>query len=314
MSYRHEYRAATTLGDTMADARAAGIHWRAGPAPNGRDGADDSILDVLDPAAPTILNEPEAQWHWASVAERRTGLTVWRSSPGPNTPAGDGWDPHVFSRAVFRNLDAHKDRNDGVYPTDVLLLNELNLDYERGESQGADFDTNADNWPGLYSRIADFLNGLLDNCKERAANRDNCNPRWWFQGWAPGHGHRDFFETWGPVAKRYDGICLHAYDGVDAITDEIRWYAQQFPEHPLLLGEWNTANMDPDVRPAEDERIRARLGRLCDRIPRLQCCYFIWRWERDTDNKYGIEDNDGRLALWSPGRELPADGFPVTFA
>src|SRR4051812_7292758 len=65
----------------MADARAAGIHWRTGPAPDGRDGADDPIFDVLDSSSPTLLNEPEAQWHWAAVAEKRSGLTVWRSSP-----------------------------------------------------------------------------------------------------------------------------------------------------------------------------------------------------------------------------------------
>jgi len=298
----------------MADARAAGIHWRTGPAPDGRDGAEDPIFDVLDSRAPTVLNEPEAQWHWAAVAEKRSGLTVWRSSP-ERRPADDGWDPHVFSRAVFKGLDAHHDRT-GVYPTDVLLLNELNLDYERGEDHGdgGAFDTNPANWPGLYAKIADFLNGLLDNCKERAANRDNCNPRWWFQGWAPGHGHRDFFDVWGPVAMRYDGICLHAYDGVGPMTDEILWYARQFPDHPLLLGEWNTANMDPSVRQAEDARIRSRLDSLCSSIERLQCCYFIWRWESDTVNRYGIEDVDERLQIWDGRVALPADSFVPTFA
>ena len=300
----------------MANLRAAGIHWRTGPAPDGKDGADDPIFDVLDPTSPTLLNEPEAQWHWKAVAEKRSGLTVWRSSP-ERRPADDDWDPHVFSRAVFKNLDAHHDRT-GVYPTDVLLLNELNLDYERGEdhNDGGAFDTNPANWPDLYARIATFLDGLLDNCKERAADRDNCDPRWWFQGWAPGHGHRDFLDVWGPVAKRYDGICLHAYDGVDPITDEVLWYNRQFPDHPLLLGEWNTANMDPGVRLAEDARIRSRLGLLCDAIERLQCCYFIWRWETDQENKYAIEGVDARLRIWDGRLALPADTWtpPATLA
>lgn len=288
-----------------------GIHWRTGGAPGGRDGARDPILSVLAPDAATILNEPEARWHWAAVkAVRPSGLTVWRASPQLK-PADVGWDAHVFSREVFRNLDAHHDMT-GRYPDEVLLLNELNLDYERGESHndGGAFDTNPANWPSLYTKIARFMGDLLDHCRERATRRDNFTPRWWWQGWSPGHGELEpgIAAIWVPVARRFDGICYHSYHNVDNVTSDTLWYASTF-EQPLLLGEWNTDQF-PGDRIAEDARIRSRLRSLGATIPRLYACYFIWRWEQDARRgHYDIEGNDRRLAVWDGRYALPADDW-----
>ena len=97
--------------------RVDGIHWRTGGAPGGRDGARDPILRVLAPDAATILNEPEAQWHWTAVAEARPdGLTVYRASPQAK-PADVGWDAHAFSREVFKNLDAYTTGPAATRPT-----------------------------------------------------------------------------------------------------------------------------------------------------------------------------------------------------
>jgi hypothetical protein len=292
-------------------ARVDGIHWRTGGAPGGLDGAADPILRVLAPDAAAVINEPEAQWHWAAIADARPdGLNVWRASPQAR-PADRGWDGHAFSRDVFKNLDAHHDRT-GRYPDNILLLNELNLDYERGEDHhdGGAFDTNPKNWPGLYAKIARFMRDLLVSCKERAADR-RFAPRWWFQAWSPGHGEQqdEIAALWVPVAKQFDGVCFHAYYDADTVTHDALWYAETFPAHPLLLGEWNTDNF-PGDRIAEDARVRSRLRRLGEAIPRLWACYFIWRWEQDQGRRnYDIEGNDARLALWDGRAQLPADDW-----
>jgi len=289
--------------------RADGIHWRTGSAPAGRDGPTDPILDVLQLDAPTIMNEPEAQWYWLAVVARRAeyaasvgyapGLTVWRSSP-QEKPALSGWNAHSYSRSVFANLDAHHDRT-GAYPSDVLLLNELNLNYERGDEHD---DMQASNWPSNYRYWADFLVGLLGACRERAADR-GWSPRWWFPAWAPGHGELrdDIAPLWTSAAEMFDGVCLHAYNSVESVTQTVEWYARAFPRHPLLLGEWNAPGSL-----AEEGQIRQRLMTLCAGISRLQTCYFIWRWEQDAGQRtYDIEGNPDRMALWDGAIVLHAD-------
>ena len=110
--------------------RTDGIHFGTG------EDFESGIWPLLADDAPTLLNEPEARHHWAAAKNRHPdGLVLWRSSPD-RRPADDGWDAHTFSRAVFRSIDFHHD-NTGEYPTDVILLNELNLDYERGEEHNS---------------------------------------------------------------------------------------------------------------------------------------------------------------------------------
>jgi lysozyme len=291
--------------------RADGIHWGTG------EGFDSDIWEILTSESPTILNEPEAAWHYAEVAARRpNGLTVWRSSP-EQRPADRGWDAHVFSRDVFRNIDAHHDRT-GAYPTDILLLNELNLDYERGDSKndGGAYDTNPANWPGLYRKLATFLAQLRDECVERANDR-GFYPRWWYPGWAPGHGETsdEIAALWSPGAADFGGVVLHAYTTADEIERAVRWYAERFPNHPLLVGEWNSINFGGD-RLGEEMAMRIRLRQLCAEIPRLSACYFIYCWEQDSAKKtFDIKGNDQRLSLWDgrvaiPDVEPPAPPVP----
>jgi hypothetical protein len=291
--------------------RGDGIHAGTGEEPS------DGLLDLLEGQgadAPTLLNEPEAQWHWASVAQQRpNAMTVWRASPDEK-PAQSGWDAHAYSREIFKNLDAHHDRT-GVYPSDVMLLNELNLDYERGDSKndGGAFDTNPGNWQGLYSKLATFLGQLLDECDDRAKDR-NWAPRWWFPGWAPGHGEMDddIASIWVPTAMRYDGVTLHAYHDRDTITDTVVWYARTFPDQPLLLGEWNMSGLGGDWRSAgtserkrilaervdEEARVRSRLQAIAEQLPRFSATYFIHYWESDDSHEHDIRGVDQRHALW----------------
>lgn len=280
--------------------RTDGIHFGTGEE------IDSDIWNILVDDAPTLLNEPEARHHWAAARERHPdGLVIWRASPD-RRPADDDWNAHVFSRAVFRSIDHHHHET-GVYPTDILLLNELNLDFERGEDHhdGGAFDTDPANWPDLYTKLARFLDELLDHCQERAANR-GFTPNWWYQGWAPGHGEMtpEIADLWVPGARRYDGIVLHAYTTAEAIEETVRWYAETFPSHPLVLGEWNTINNTGD-RLAEEVRIRTRLRELEREIPRLQACYFIYVWANDPSHEHDIKDNDDRLAIWDGRIEIP---------
>lgn len=278
--------------------RADGIHFGTSETPS------DGILSLLRHDSPTIMNEPEAKhWYGYMAGIGRTASTVWRASP-QRRPADVGWDAHAFSRDIFKSLDEHHDRY-GIYPTDILLLNELNLDYERGDAKndGGAFDTNPANWPGLYRKIARFLDELIDRCSERAHDRGFA-PRWWFQGWAPGHGelNDDIATIWAPVAQRYDGICYHAYTTTEEIVSTTQWYRNRFPNKPLLLGEWNTINLgapNSQQRYDEERRIRLALRGLCDADPLLECCYFIHYWGEDARHEHDIRDNPERLAIWT---------------
>ena len=297
--------------------RFAGLHVGTGEEPG------NDLLDLLHPDAPTVVNEPEARHWWTYLADHRTGLTIWRASPSVR-PADVGWNAHAFSREVFRSLDEHHDRF-GRYPTDVLLLNELNLDYERGESQGAAWDTDPANWPGLYTRLARFLSELLDHCRERAARRENFRPRWWYQGWAPGHGEQtsEIAALWVPGAQAFDGIVMHAYHDRETITNDALWYLRTFLDHPVVLGEWNTINLGGNWRAAskaerarllelrleEERRILARLASICRAYPRFQALYFIHRWLEDNSHEHDVAGNPGRRALWQTVASIEADGW-----
>jgi hypothetical protein len=106
-----------------------GIHFGTG------EDQDSGIFDILDPAGACVVNEPEARWHFAAIERKHPGgLNIWRASPALK-PAQSGWDAHAFSRAIFESIDFHFART-GQYPAHILLLNELNLDYERGEETG----------------------------------------------------------------------------------------------------------------------------------------------------------------------------------
>lgn len=284
-------------------ARYRGIHWGTGYGYTGVDGLGDPIVRYLDADAPTILNEPEAQWHYAAVAGSRPGLTVFRSSPATK-PAHVGYNANTYAGIVFEGIDAHHSRT-GVWPSHVLRGNEENLNYERGDDE-SDIDSSL--WSARYQRLAAFDAALLPILKQEASRR-GADIRWWYQGWAPGHGHRDYAYLWAPVASLFYGVVMHAYRDRDTITDEVEWYLSTFRQ-PILLGEWNTGDYTGD-RLAEESRILARLDRICQSVERFSACYFIWRWAEDRSHQHDIEGNDARLALWDGRVVTPADDYRV---
>lgn len=286
--------------------RVDGIHF-----PTGQD-MSTGLLDVLEPDSTTIMNEPEARWHYAAMRARfPDALVIWRASPDKK-PADLGWDANEYSREIFRSLDFHADRNYGEYPTDVLLLNELNLDYERGEDHhdGGAWDTHPDNWPSLYRGLSTFLQYLLVACRERFRDR-GVNPRIWFPAWAPSHGEREpeIRALWEPVAQMFDGVCFHAYGASEGIQDAISWYAEWFPNKPLNLGEWNTDGLEEMYRIPEEVWIRGMLQDAGQVHPNLSACYFIWAWAQDDQRKsYDIDGNPERLAVWTQHPDIPDTG------
>lgn len=292
----------------MSTSKVDGLHFGTG------EDLGSGFFDLASPESPTVINEPEAQWHYAGIAQRRPqAVNVWRSSP-EQRPAKSGWSGHSFSREVFKGLDAHHDRT-GVYPTDILLLNELNLDYERGDAKndGGAYDTNPANWPIIYTLVSQFLADLLVSCKERAVDR-GFSPRWWFPGWAPGHGEYrpEIASIWVPVAKQYDAVCLHSYTDADTITSDILWYLWMFPQTDLLLGEWNTINNgNPHSwqRYTEEVRIRSRLQALSRSYSRLSATYFIYAWEQDRSHEHDIKGDARRTEIWNGDGtvEIPTD-------
>jgi hypothetical protein len=288
--------------------RADGIHFGTGQD------YESGIWDLLSGDAPTVMNEPEAQWHWYKAKyDRPAALTIWRASPA-KSPASRNWDASTFSRDVFVNIDNHYHRSSGIWPADILLLNELNLDYERGDSKndGGAFDTNPANWPGLYARLATFLDDLLVACRNQAESRGFL-PRFWFPGWAPGHGEYrdDIAKIWTPVADRFDGVCLHSYTNVETITNDVVWYLERFPNKSVGLFEWNTINYPGSMSDhiQEEARIRSRLKIIGDAAPRFYATYFIYAWAEDRSHQHDIDGNDRRKAIWDGRTTLPGDDW-----
>lgn len=299
--------------------RMDGIHFGTGEEPQ------DGILDIIPADSACVLNEPEGKHWWQHMKDRMPdGLVVYRAAPELK-PAQVGWDADAYSQIIFQGIDFHHERY-GTYPSEVLLLNELNLDYERGDSKndGGAYDTNPANWPDLYGRLSQFLSELLEYCKDRATER-GFDPRWWFPGWAPGHGEMspEIASIWVPVARQYDAVCLHAYHDVQTITDTIIWYDQTFPDHALLLGEWDMQGYGGDWRSAskakrkailkqrveEETRVRSRLRSMAAQRANLWACYFIHFWAEDSSHEHDIRGHDERMALWDGRISIGDDGW-----
>lgn len=269
--------------------RHAGVHWPNGPEP-------ERVWYL--PGTTTVMLDAEARWHYdryRSIHPDR--LVLWRSIARP--PEELGWDPERYVDEVLKCWPEQPH-----WGTEHLVpANELNLNYERGDSlDDWDFPT----MEAVYDRVARFLDEVWWELYERGYSESSGGPLLHYPAWAPGHYLRENAEAWVKKAKRWDVIDFHAYGTAEEIEDEYRWFREQFPTHPLYLSEWNPRDTGEDLR-----RVLERLAAIADSDPNfLGASYFIWRWHtgKDARPEYDVEGNAEREALFfAPPRPSPKE-------
>ncbi|MGH2362428.1 MAG: hypothetical protein ACRDGM_18040 [bacterium] len=295
--------------------RSRGIHWPTGAVldPLGNEN-NEWLWRRLRGGAPTVMTEDSAKWQWALTADACPGsLVMWRVMPLPDQrPAKVFWDAQRVVDNALVNMREHAGRS-GRWPTDIQWLNELSLNYERGDNLN---DLDSGTWRYVIERTCQMMGGILDIARNHPDLR---KARHYFPPWAPGHGHHDndLGAVWIQAAKRFDGAVLHAYTDSATIEAEIHWYEMAVqilgPDgYRLVLGEWDCDGYGGDWN-NEERNIIATLDRKCAANPNLFACYFIERWAGGPRGDFNIYGSAERSALWAPDTRpaLQSDG-PVT--
>lgn len=271
----------------------AGVHW-----PNGAAARDE--LAAL-PGSSFLLCSPEARWHYSWLRQSRPdALVVWRGIPreGKRPAELDYKAPRIAYECTL-----HWDEQEHGGVEHFLPLNELNLNYERGDDEG-DFD----NLETRYLALDLMLQALQPLLKKKLGDGVLLH----YPAWAPGHLEWEHLDRWRKSASLYDVIHFHAYGTADEIEAQYRRYREAFPGKPLFLGEWNSGvnGGGPDFEVLgidEEEKILARLARLIDEDPLfLGATYFIYRWyDGWAGDAFDIEGDFDREELFAhpPGPE-----------
>ena len=257
--------------------RHAGLHLPNGP------GDYDAIARL--PGSAFLILATEARYHYGRLRQARPdALWVWRAIPRHGRrPAELGYDP---SRMAGECLNLWEEQAHGGREH-FLALNELNLNYERGDGQ--------DDFQGLYERyrmLASFLDDLKTNLRGVLGTGVDIH----FPPWAPGHYEWEHAHLWAPVADTYQVVHFHAYGTAEEQETEYRRYRSALPGKALFCGEWNTGGRGVE----EDRRALEMWARVCAEDPLLLgVTYFVWHWYDGWSDQFNVDDNPARLALFA---------------
>lgn len=277
----------------------AGLHWPNGPTDN------EELASY--PGSAFLMCSPEARWHYNWLKGRRPdAVVVWRGMPRPGKrPA----ELDYKAKRVAYECALHWDEQEHGGNEHFLPLNELNLNYERGDDE----DDFAD-LEGRYLRLDLFLQALEPQLRRQLGPDVLLH----YPAWAPGHYEWEHLDRWRKSASLYDVIHFHAYGSADDIEAEYRRYRAAFPGKPLFLGEWNTGVNagGPDFHVLgieEEERVLELLARLQAEDPLfLGATYFSYRWDHGFTREFDVEGDWDREVLFRNPPDLQSKPAPVT--
>ena len=258
-----------------------GLHYPNGPV-------DNAIIAAL--SSPTLLMlSPEARYHYNEMRNKGKKI-MWRALPRiGKRPAETG----------YKNLKANADEclnlwDEQPHYGDEMFVpyNELDLNYERGDTAD-DFD----HLEERYYELTNFLYGLWVALRSRLP----MGTKIFFPPWTPDHGDTEYVRIWKKAAQLYDGIVIHAYGDPKKMVERFNWYAEQFPDKPIFIGEWNSDT------PAD---FLEELKALSVHPQFAGATYFIWHWHNAPDwwpKHYNVDENPELLKLF---QEVNMPEFP----
>lgn len=245
-----------------------GVGWPNGPVTGG----NQRILAL--PGSLLMLSSE----HWHVKEAQATGKKVLYRIVPPigQRPAELNWNAVRYAEMI-------KEQVHGLSSvlTDLVWANELDLNYERGDSED-DFQ----NLPQRYSTIAAFSIRLLGILQSMYPGTKIHWP-----AFTPNKDHQaiDHVSIWKDAAYRHDVINFHAYDTLENIQHEHALYSEQFPTHPLELTEFHgKGNL------AEEIQIFQYLLEQ-----NLESYFFIYEWFDPASwwsEAYDIANNPERYA------------------
>lgn len=239
------------------------------------------------PSSNLLMLATEARYHLGEA--QQAGKRVWyRSIPNRGKrPAELKWDAKKIAAECLAQVN--ETASNGGTITDFIPLNELDLQDERGDSED---DWSLDKLSDHYERIGKMLADLLPLLRKGLP--EGC--RVWFPPFTPDHHALDYLYLWQSTAEQYDGIVIHYYDNEQQIASGYQLYRDQFPQTPLIVGEWQCKDVD------EERRVLVWATNAMRNDPLFQgMFFFIWKWKDAPgwwSDAYDIEHNPDRLKLF----------------
>ena len=258
----------------------AGMHWSNGP--------ESKKLETL-PSLTLLMLASEARYHYERM--RQAGKTVmWRALPREGKrPAEIGYTQLRRNADEVMNLWDEQPHYGEEW---FVPYNELDLNYERGDSQN-DFE----NVRERFQTLSIFLLGMHKVLRERLPD----DVKLFFPPWTPDHGDVEHIAIWKKAAEAYDGLVIHAYESPERMLERFNWYTEQFPGKPIFIGEWNSP---------EPAAFLEALKSLENHPQFAGATYFAWHWFDAPGwwpTHYNVDENEELYKLF---KELDMPAFP----
>jgi GH25 family lysozyme M1 (1,4-beta-N-acetylmuramidase) len=221
----------------------------------------------------TLICAPSARY-WYGACRAASPLVIWRAIPRQGKlPAQLDWNPRLVAAECLNLWDEQPHDGEEWF----LPLNELQFIRESGEA-----------FPG-YGPTALHLQDLRHSLRLRLPE----TVKLMFPAWVPSTDG-DYLDSWRVEAGLWDGICLHAYGSAETMRARYQSYRDAFPDHPILVGEWNSNHE------GHDERASLEMwAKIADTDPLfLGATYYIWETNNAGEQDLSIWGNPDRLTLF----------------
>ena len=239
----------------------AGMGWPNGAANN------EELYNLPSPLL--LMLSPQSRYHY-DAARKKGKRVVHRGLPRIGArPAELNYDPAAVSTECLNLWDEQPHHG----KEDLMLWNELDLNYERGDD--------AYDWEDLDNRyrvLGKMCSSMYDHTRSKVPALVDLH----YGAWTPDHSATVYVNYWGSGAMKYEVIDIHAYGTVEAVHSQYTMYRRLFPDKRIMLTEWWGWTYDDTKAILEYLKELERTDPLFD-----GAVYFIWKWYNPSD---GIPD------------------------